>query len=88
MSLRNPNISTTHRHDNENSSKAQANSNAKTNGETSIDNCVESKVEIIISDIGQETEKTDTALCADKEGVVENVELVKAGENILLDVGN
>ena len=81
-------MSVTHRHDNKNSCKTQADSDTKAYSETSIENYVESKVEIIISESGQQTEKTYTALWADKEGVVEDVELVKPCEDILLDVGD
>ena len=60
----------------------------KHKGDTSVDDEEESEVEIDISFFKVETEQAEEALGEDEEGEVDDVELVQASEDILLDIGH
>ena len=77
-----------HRNQDEDSAEAQYCREYKYKGNTSVDDEEESEVEINISDFQVETEQAEEALGADKKGEVDDVKLIQASENILLDVGD
>ena len=77
-----------HRNKDEDSTEAENCGENKYKGNTSVDDEEETEVEVNFSDFQVETEKAEEALGADKKGEVDDVKLIQASENILLDVGD
>ena len=77
-----------HRNQDKDPAEAKNCGENKYKGNTSVDDEEESEVEINISDFQVETEQAEEALGADKKGEVDDVKLIQASENVLLDVGD